>query len=42
MIVPLVRTPRDVYNGAFGFFLTDTMGSLTVTLSWGWVTLAYL
>ena len=41
-IVPLVRTPSWVYRGLLGFFLTPRIGSWTVTLRVGWVTLAFL
>ncbi len=41
-IVPLVRTPSCVYKGLLGFFLTPKIGSWTVTLRVGWVTLAFL
>lgn len=41
-IVPLVSTPSCVYMGFCGFFFTLMMGSCTVTLSSGWVTLAFL
>lgn len=31
IMVPLVRTPSWVYSGFWGFFLTERMGSCTVT-----------
>ena len=34
-MVPLVRTPSWVYRGFWGFFLTERMGSWTVTPSSG-------
>ena len=33
MMVPLVRTPREVYRGDWGFFLTPMMGSWKVVFS---------
>ena len=42
MIVPFVMTPRDVYIGEDGFFLTPTIGRQNVAFSSGWVTCAFL
>ena len=42
IIVPFVRTPSWVNRGLFGFFLTEIIGSWTVTLSSGCVTWAFL
>lgn len=33
--VPLVMTPNEVYVLDWGFFLTESMGSLNVVLSYG-------
>ncbi len=32
-IVPLVKTPNEVYNGDWGFFLTPRIGNWKVVLS---------
>mmetsp|Transcript_9299 Transcript_9299/g.15281 ORF Transcript_9299/g.15281 Transcript_9299/m.15281 type:complete len:206 (+) Transcript_9299:1-618(+) len=42
MIVPLVMTPRLVYNADCGFFLTLTISKQKVIFSSGWVTCAFL
>ena len=40
MMVPLVKTPREVYIGPFGFFFTPIISRLKVHLSSGCVTWA--
>jgi len=42
MMVPLVMTPKEVYSGDCGFFLTPMRSSWKVALSSGWVTCAFL